>query len=250
VADSTIVFLVLGVLVVLLIVDVFPTEIVAMASALVLWATGVLDVEQTLAGFGNPTVIFVASLLVVAAALDASGVTAWAGQILVAIAGDHQRRLTIAAMGLGALLTSLITVNGAVAALIPVVVATAIRVGVPTSKLLLPLALAAHAGSQLTLTGSQSTSCTPKQPATPAPATSATSSTPSSVCLSSWELSRSSPRSARDCSRSERLRTHLPTTGTRLAFSPSTMTSTSRSAAHCSTGEPAQPKSSSLRDRL
>src|SRR5690606_3309690 len=120
-----------------------------------LWASGVLAVDQAFAGFGNPTVLFVASLLVVAAALDRTGLTAWAGQILIARAGGSPRRLTVATMVLAAFVTSLITVNGAVAALIPVVVATAARAGVSTSRLLLPLAFGAHAGSQLALTGSQ-----------------------------------------------------------------------------------------------
>lgn len=154
-ADSTIVFLVLAGLVVVFVVDVVPAEVAAMAGALTLWATGVLDADQTVAGFGNPTVIFVGALLVVAAALDASGVTAWAGQLLVGLAGHSHRRLTVATMGLAALVTAVITVHGAVAALIPVAVVAAIRIGMPTSKLLLPLAFAAHAGSQLTLTGSQ-----------------------------------------------------------------------------------------------
>ena len=154
-ADSTIVFLVLGGLVVLFVVDVVPAEAAAMAGALTLWATGVLEVDQTVAGFGNPTVIFVASLLVVAAALDASGVTAWAGQLLVGLAANSHRRLTVVTMALAAFVTAIITVHGAVAALIPVAVVAAIRIGMPTSKLLLPLAFAAHAGSQLTLTGSQ-----------------------------------------------------------------------------------------------
>jgi di/tricarboxylate transporter len=56
-------------------------------------------------------------------------------------------------MALVALLTALISVNGAVAALLPVVVVMAIRLGRATSQLLLPLAFAAHAGSLLVLTG-------------------------------------------------------------------------------------------------
>lgn len=154
-ADSTIVFLVLVGLVAVLVVDRVPDELVALSAALMLWATDVLELDQVLAGFGNPTVIFVASLLVVAAALDATGLTAWGGQLLVAASRGRPRRLTIATMVVVALLTSVITVHGAVAAMIPVVVATGARLGIPASKLLLPLAFAAHAGSQLTLTGSQ-----------------------------------------------------------------------------------------------
>ena len=53
-----------------------------------------------------------------------------------------------------ALLTAVISVNGAVAALIPVVVVTAVQLRTPTSQLMMPLAFAAHAGSMLALTGS------------------------------------------------------------------------------------------------
>ena len=53
-----------------------------------------------------------------------------------------------------AALTAVITVNAAVAALLPVIVVAATRLGRPASKLLIPLCFGAHAGSQLALTGS------------------------------------------------------------------------------------------------
>jgi len=127
--------------------------VAAIAVALALWATGVLELEQALAGFGDPTVIFIASLFVVSEGLDATGVTAWAGQGLIASAGEGRTRLVVLTMTLAALLTALINVNGAVAALLPVVVVMAVRLGRPPSQLLLPLAFGAHAGSLLTLTG-------------------------------------------------------------------------------------------------
>jgi di/tricarboxylate transporter len=56
-------------------------------------------------------------------------------------------------MLLVAALTALISVNGAVAALLPVVVVIAVRLGRSPSQLLIPLVFAAHAGSMLALTG-------------------------------------------------------------------------------------------------
>jgi Na+/H+ antiporter NhaD/arsenite permease-like protein len=53
-----------------------------------------------------------------------------------------------------ALLTALISVNGAVAALLPVVVVIAVRLKRNSAQLLLPLVFSAHAGSKLALTGS------------------------------------------------------------------------------------------------
>jgi di/tricarboxylate transporter len=152
-SDATITYLVLAAVVLVFVWGRVPTAIAAMGVALALWATGVLGLEQALAGFGDPTVIFIASLFVVSEGLDATGVTAWAGQRLIAAAGESRIRLLVLTMTLVALLTAMINVNGAVAALVPVVVVMALRVGRPPSQLLLPLAFGAHAGSLLALTG-------------------------------------------------------------------------------------------------
>ena len=154
VADSTVVYLVLAAVVLLFVSNRLPVEIVAVGTALALWATGVLEIEQALAGFGDPTVIFIATLFVVSEALDSTGITTWAGQQLIARSGDSRIRLVVLMMLLCALLTALISVNGSVAALIPVVVVTAMRLSMAPSRLLMPLAFAAHAGSLLALTGS------------------------------------------------------------------------------------------------
>jgi di/tricarboxylate transporter len=114
----------------------------------------VLELEQAFAGFGDPTVIFIASLFVVSEALDSAGVTTWAGQQVISRAGESRARVLMLLMLLCAALTALITVNGSVAALVPVVVVMAVRLRRKPSELLIPLAFAAHAGSLLVLTGS------------------------------------------------------------------------------------------------
>lgn len=130
-----------------------PVGIVAIGVALALWATGILTLPQALSGFGDPIVLFIAALFVVSEGLDSSGVTAWAGQKVIAQAGKSKKKLLVLVMLLVAVLTALISVNGAVAALLPVVVVVATRMGLAPSKMLLPLAFAAHAGSMLALTG-------------------------------------------------------------------------------------------------
>jgi di/tricarboxylate transporter len=140
--------------VVLFVSNRFPVELVAIGAALALYGTGVLDLDQTLAGFGDPAVILIASLFVVSEGLDATGVTTWAGQRLLAGIGDGGRpRLVTMVLALVALLTALISVNGAVAALLPMAVIVAVRTDTPTSQVLMPLAFGAHAGSMLALTG-------------------------------------------------------------------------------------------------
>lgn len=130
-----------------------PVVIVATGAALALWATGVVTLDQALAGFGDRAVIFIASLFIVSAALERTGVTAWAGQLLIAKAGDTRTRLLIIIMTASGLLSALISGGGAVAALMPVVVMAAIRLHQSPAQLLMPLAFAAHAGSNVLLTG-------------------------------------------------------------------------------------------------
>jgi di/tricarboxylate transporter len=154
VSDAAITFLVLGVAVALFISNRVPVGVVALGAALALYAAGVLSVEEAFSGFGDQTVIFIASLFVVSEALDATGVTVWAGQRLIAATRGRRERLVVALLGFAALLTALITPNGSVAALLPMAAVIAIRLDVTPSKLLMPLAFAAHAGSLLVLTGS------------------------------------------------------------------------------------------------
>ncbi|HEY5854786.1 MAG TPA: SLC13 family permease [Aldersonia sp.] len=144
---------VLAVAVVAFVSDRVPPAVVAVGVALALYITGTLTFEQTIAGFGDPVVVYIAALFVVSEALDATGVTAWAGQQLSCRVGNNSRAVVTALMLMVAALTALISINGAVAALIPVAVVLATRTAQPPARLLLPLAFAAHAGSMLTLLG-------------------------------------------------------------------------------------------------
>jgi di/tricarboxylate transporter len=152
-SDLTITLLILAVAVVVFVWNRIPVGIVALGVALSLWATGILTLEQVLSGFGSPTVVLIASLFVVAEGLDAAGITTWAGQQVIARSGGSQTRLIVLTLLTGALLSALITPNGAAAALIPMAVVLAVRSSLPPSRLLMPLAFSAHAGSLLMLTG-------------------------------------------------------------------------------------------------
>ncbi|WP_080792866.1 SLC13 family permease [Corynebacterium pacaense] len=131
-----------------------PLGLIAGGVAVSLWATGVLDLDQALGGFGDPIVLFIASLFIVSEALESTGITVWAGNLIMRRAGTRRAPLLITISLFAALTTALISVNGAVAALLPLVVVIAARARIPASQMLLPLAFVAHAGSLLTLTGS------------------------------------------------------------------------------------------------
>jgi len=153
-SEITIVVLIIVGAVILFVTNRVPVVLVAMAVPLALYVTGVLSLLEVFAGFGDPTIIFIATLFIVSTGLESSGVTAWAGQLLIRLAGTESRaRLIMFTILMVSVLTAAISVNGAVAALLPVVVVMAIRTKTAPSQLLMPLAFGAHCGSMLALSG-------------------------------------------------------------------------------------------------
>ena len=60
-----------------------PAAVVAVGAALALYFSGVLTMQETLGGFGDPVVILIAALLAIASGLEIAGVGVWAGQLLM-----------------------------------------------------------------------------------------------------------------------------------------------------------------------
>jgi di/tricarboxylate transporter len=152
-SDANIVFAVIVAALALFIWGRIPAVIVAVGVSLSLLAFGILTPAQVLAGLGDPVVIMIAGLFVVGAGLEASGVTTWAGQQLVERSAGNKTKAFLLLCLLTAAATATISVNGTVAAFIPMVIVVAIRLGVPTSQLLIPLCFAAHSSTMLTLLG-------------------------------------------------------------------------------------------------
>ena len=153
-SDATLSLLVLAGTVALFVWNRLSVGLVAVCSALALYATGVVDATTAVSGFGDPVVVFIAGLFVIAEGLDAGGLTSWAGQALVRRAGTARVALLVGLMLLSAVTAAFVTPNGAAAALLPVAVVAARRARLLPSALLMPLAFAASAGALLVLSGS------------------------------------------------------------------------------------------------
>lgn len=151
---ATLSLLILGVAVALFVWDRLPVEIVAVGCALTLLFAGLIDTPTAFSGFGDPVIVFIAAMFVVGEGLEASGVTAWISDALSRVAGRTYRRLLVTVMALAAAVSAVITVTGSAAALLPVTVAVARAARLRPSRVLIPLAFAASAGSLLTMSGS------------------------------------------------------------------------------------------------
>jgi len=131
----------------------FTPDIVALLSMLSLFLFGILDLNETLSGFSNPTVIMIAALFIIGEGLSQTGWTALAGQKFIALAGKSTTRLLlITTLGSG-LLSGVVSNTGTVATLLPVTISSAWSIGTLPSKLLMPVAFGSNTGGLLTLTG-------------------------------------------------------------------------------------------------
>ena len=152
-SDMTITFIILGVTMVLFVWGRFQPDLVAVASLLALYLTGVVTLPEAFSGFSNTTVVLIASLFIVGEGLSRTGVTAAFGDRLIGAARNDKLRLLVLSMLATAILSGFISNAGTVATLMPAVVVAAWGMKSTPAAFLIPLAFAANAGGLLTLTG-------------------------------------------------------------------------------------------------
>lgn len=151
--QSTIVLIIIALAVGLFIWNRLPAVVVGILMILAFFLTGILELRQAVAGFGDPVVVMLFGLFVVAAGLESAGVTTWAGQKLVEASKGSVVKAFLYLFLTASIMTAIIGFNAACAALIPVTVVLALRLNIPTSQLMMPLAFSIHAASMLTLLG-------------------------------------------------------------------------------------------------
>ena len=149
--DPLITSAILAVTIVLFVSDRLRLDVVALLSLLALTITGVAPLDVALSGFSNPAVVMIGGLFVIGAALTETGVADWLGRRLEQVAGQGEVRVIAVVMAATALVSAFMSSTGTVAILLPIVGTLALRRGINPGQLFMPLAFAAHLGSNLTL---------------------------------------------------------------------------------------------------
>ena len=128
-------------------------DIVAILVLVALAATSILEVDEVLQGFSSEAVIAIAGLLILSAGLVRSGVVRWIAERLNDLAGGSRKRLTLTSTLVPGVLSGFVSDIATVSLFIPVVLRLARKNDMHRSKLLLPIAMAALAGGNLTIIG-------------------------------------------------------------------------------------------------
>jgi di/tricarboxylate transporter len=134
-----------------LLVNRLPPDLVALIALLSLGLSGLVPVEQALAGFSRPAVITIIGLFIISASLERTGVVQWLAEQLARLSGTTERRMVAVFMAAGALLSLIMNNIAAGAVLLPAAIVVAHGARVPPSKLLLPLGFSTLLGGMATL---------------------------------------------------------------------------------------------------
>lgn len=114
---------------------------------------GILTYQEAVSGLGNKAILTIAGLYVVGEGLLRTGaVEAVAGPLLRAARGS-ERRLILTSCACAALVSSFLNDTAVVLVMMPVLLSLARTMGVPASRLLMPLAFSSLLGGMNTLIG-------------------------------------------------------------------------------------------------
>jgi di/tricarboxylate transporter len=149
-------FLILAAALALLITERLPTDAVAVLIILSLVVTGVLSSEDALAGFRSEPAIVIASIFVISAAFQTTGLADLFGRWIGQASGKGLLRMLAIGMPAAAAMSAFTHHVAVTAIMLPVGLNLSRERGVPASKLLMPLAIASSLGTTLTIIGAPS----------------------------------------------------------------------------------------------
>lgn len=132
-------------------------DMAAVLALALIVAGGILEPSAAVAGFGNPVVITVAGMFIIAEALHQTGAAEGLSDFVQRRGRKGQRALLIALLPVVMVLSGVMNNTGVVVLLLPAMVDVAQRLKVSPSRLLLPLSYASIVGGTLTLVGTTTT---------------------------------------------------------------------------------------------
>jgi di/tricarboxylate transporter len=129
-------------------------DVVAILVIPALNLTGVLTIQQALAGFGQPVVVLIAAVSIVGEGLIATGVAHRLGEAVMKMGGSNEARLVALIMVLAGTVGAFMSSSAIVAMFFPVVLGIANKTGLNRKRMLMPLSVAALISGMMTLIAS------------------------------------------------------------------------------------------------
>lgn len=142
---------ILTIAVVLFLSEKLRPDLIAMLTAVLLAATGILTAAESFSGFSSNAVMIIISVFILAEGLARAGVSESVARLLIRLGGKKEGTLVALFMAAGGMLSLVINNIAAAAVLIPSAGSAAEKSNFPVSKLLMPLVFATIMGGMATL---------------------------------------------------------------------------------------------------
>ncbi|HEU4963303.1 MAG TPA: SLC13 family permease [Bacilli bacterium] len=131
-------------------------DLIGVFLLLALGVLGLADEKHLFDGFASKAVVVIACMLALGEGLVRSGVTDWLALWIARFGGKSERKLLFLLMLVAGVFSSFISDIVVVAIFLPVVLNMERRLGIPASRLLMPLAIASMLGGLISMVGSSS----------------------------------------------------------------------------------------------
>ena len=151
--EAVVALVVVGVMFVLFVREIFPTEVVAITGAALMIVLGILPYDKGLAVLSNPAPWTIAAMFIVMGAMVRTGALEWFTRQAGRYAETHPPVAIALLLLVVVILSAFVANTPVVVVMIPVFIQLSAKLGVQPSKLLIPLSYCAIMGGTITLLG-------------------------------------------------------------------------------------------------
>ncbi len=152
--DMLIVFSLLGMAILVFVFDLLRVDIVGILIMVLLALTGVLTADEAIAGLSSNAVVSIIAVMIIGAGLNRTGIMNVLAGKIIKVAGRSEKRIMVVVSTTVAIISSFMQNIGAAALFLPATTRISQQLGIPVSRILMPMGFAAITGGCLTLVGS------------------------------------------------------------------------------------------------
>ena len=151
--EIILVFIILGIVIILFALEVFPVDKIAFFIMVSLLLTKLITPEEAISGFANPATITVLALMIIAIGLETNGVINWLSHGLKSLKNLPIYIMIPIFMLIAGSISAFINTTAVVIVFIKVITELSAKYNIPSEKLLLPVSFAGIIGGSCTLMG-------------------------------------------------------------------------------------------------
>ncbi|RLB12047.1 MAG: SLC13 family permease [Deltaproteobacteria bacterium] len=155
--DMIITLIVLGFAIFLFVSEWVRVDVVGIMMMVILPILGLVDGKDAFLGLSSNAVCSIMAVIIIGAGLDKTGIMNRVAGPIVKIAGNSEKRLLLLISGTAGVISGMMQNIAAAALFTPVTLRICKRIGIPASRILMPMGFCCITGGTLTLVGASPT---------------------------------------------------------------------------------------------